>query len=205
MSGEAPEAIVVGLAFCEDRASEYFRERARWFTPTPWVPPEISGVKDVEASECGRALEHWRFIGEQLLPRLLTDYRVSERWFFGHSFAALFGLRRLFDEPTTFDKWLLASPSIWWDERSILSFEKAYAESHPDLQAKVIMTVGEQEAAMFDETFGMVRNAKSLTDTLNDRKYPNLGLINQVLPGEGHSSTIGASISFGLRMLMLNS
>ncbi len=58
MGGEAPEAAVVGLSFSDRSMGEYLRQRARWYTPTPWVPPEITGVKGIEAHECGRAAEY---------------------------------------------------------------------------------------------------------------------------------------------------
>ena len=145
MAGEAPEAIVVGVSFAEDRMSEYMRQRARWFSPTPWEPPEAAGVKDISAEECGRADEHMGFVIDQLLPWLDAQHTTGDRWFYGHSFAALFGLRILFETPSTFNKWILASPSIWWDNRSIMAFEQRYAMNNDDLPASVFFSTGERE------------------------------------------------------------
>ncbi|MEM7276397.1 MAG: alpha/beta hydrolase-fold protein [Actinomycetota bacterium] len=141
MSSEAPEAAVVGLSFDVDSMGEYLRQRARWFTPTPWVPPTITGVRGVTADECGRADELLRFIEDQALPaaeaRLAEHVEPSERWLIGHSFSALFGLTALFRGQTRFDKWLLASPSIWWDDRAVLAIEAAHAAANDDLRAAV--------------------------------------------------------------------
>jgi predicted alpha/beta superfamily hydrolase len=207
MGGEAPEAAVVGLSFNDRSMGEYLRQRARWYSPTPWVPPEITGVKGVRAEECGRAAELLTFIRERLLPTVEADHLggvpVAERWLVGHSFSALFGLRALFDDPTAFDKWLLASPSIWWDDRAVLAGEVAWAEANDDLPAEVFLCYGEQEAdPAADPRFRMGANVEELVATLRDRGYPGLRLAHRVLPGDGHSSSIGAAVSHGLRALV---
>lgn len=207
MGGEAPEAAVVGLSFTDPSMGEYLRQRARWYTPTPWVPPEITGVKGVVAEECGRAAELLAFIRGTVMPTVEADHLaglgVSERWLIGHSFSGLFGLRALFDDPTAFDKWLLASPSIWWDDRAVLVGERAWAEANDDLPASVFLCYGEQEGEIGpDPRFRMGANVEELVDTLEARGYPGLRLRHRVLPGDGHSSSIGAAISHGLRALV---
>ncbi len=209
MSAEAPEAAVVGLSFATDSMGEYLRERARWYTPTPWVPPTITGVKNVTAEECGRAEDLLGFIRDQLLPTVIADrlggLAVTERWLVGHSFSALFGLRTLFEAPDLFDKWLLASPSIWWDDRAVLAHEAAYAAANDDLPAAVFTCYGEAEAvAASDEEayFGMGANVEELVATLRSRSYEHLELSHRVLPGDGHASSVGAAISHGLRALV---
>jgi len=198
MSGEAPEAIVVSVSFTDDKMSDYLRSRAQWFSPTPWVPPEITGVKGVKAEDTGHALIYLAFVRDQLLRRLVADYRVSERWLVGHSFSGLFGLRTLFADPTLFDKYLLASPSIWWDDRAILAIEAESALG--DVSAKLFMTAGAEEDSLGGE-FNMCGNVIELAKILNDRRYPNLELSHAMLPTDSHSSTIGAAISRGLRYL----
>ena len=210
MSGEAPEAVVVGLSFADRSMGEYLRQRARWYTPTPWVPPAVTGVKGVTADECGRADDLVGFVSRQLLPVVEAEHlgglQVSERWLIGHSFSALFGLRALFTRPTLFDKWLLASPSIWWDDRAILRTEADRAATGDDLPATVFTCHGAEEDAPDGPAeegiqFSMGANVRHLVDTLQARGYPGLTLSHQVLPGDGHTSSIGAAVSKGLRAL----
>ena len=199
MSREAPEAVVAGLGFATDRMSEYLRQRARWLTPTPWVPPTATGVKGVEAHECGRAAEHTTFVVDQLLPFLEGTYRTSERTLVGHSFSALFALRLLLLEPATFRRYLLASPSIWWDDRAVLEIESERARTETDLAAQVFLSAGSLESG--DPPFDMAPNVEELAGRLRSRGYPSLDLDHQVMPGDAHSSTIGAAVSKGLRSL----
>lgn len=207
MGGEAPEAAVVGLSFTDTSMGEYLRQRSRWYTPTPWVPPEVTGVKGIEASECGRAAELLAFILDHLLPVIEADHLggtpISERWLVGHSFSALFGLQTLFTAPDAFDKWLLASPSIWWDERAVLETERAWAAANDDLSAEVYLCYGATEGdETSDPRFRMGANVEELAKTLRSRSYPGLTLSHRVLPDDGHSSSIGAAISHGLRSLV---
>jgi len=200
MSGEAPEAIVVGLSFNDQSMSAYLRSRARWFCPTQWVPPEIVGVKGAQAEDIGHALTYLAFIRDHVLPRLEADFRISERWLVGHSFSGLFGFRTLFAEPELFDKYLLASPSIWWDSTVIFDIEAEYAAGNDDLQAKVFLTAGEDEDLLGGE-FNMCNNVEDMVDRLKGRGYRSLLVSHEILAGESHSSTIGGAISSGLRRL----
>lgn len=211
MSKEAPEAAVIGLSFSDTSMGEYLRQRARWYTPTPWVPPPVTGVRGVTAEECGRAADLQRFVIEQLLPAVesnrLGGVPAGERWLIGHSFSALFGLHILFTAPSTFDKWLLASPSIWWDDRAILRWEADHAAASDDLPTTVFTCHGESEAEPevgndSGVAFRMAANLEELVATLTDRAHPSLTLTHQVLPGDGHASSVGAAISKGLRALV---
>jgi predicted alpha/beta superfamily hydrolase len=135
------------------------------------------------------------------MPRLAADYRVADRWLVGHSFSGLFGLRVLFTEPDLFDKYLLASPSIWWHDRAILELEEAHAAAHDDLAARVFLSAGDLEDDQFGQAYRMGGNVRELTGRLAGRGYANLEISHVVLPEENHSSTIGAAISHGLRAL----
>ena len=199
MSDEAPEAIVAGLSFTDTSMSSYLRSRARWFSPTEWVPPEVTGVKDVQPEDTGHALTYLGFIRDQVLPRLRLDWKFSQTWLVGHSFSGLFGLRVLFREPTLFDKYLLASPSIWWDDRTMLDTEADYAATNDDLPARVFLSAGRDEDLMTG--FDMCENTVEMATRLERRAYPGLDITHRILPSESHSSTIGAAVSHGVRYL----
>ncbi len=198
MSGEAPEAMVVGVGFAEDSMGEYLRQRARWLTPTPFEPPPASGVKGLIADDCGRAEVLHGFLRDQLLPSIEAENAIAERWFVGHSFSGLFGVRALLSEPSLFDKWLLASPSIWWDDRAILELEASFAERNDDLVADVFVSAGENER---ESSFSIVDDALGFVEALNGRGYPSLRASSHVLAGDAHSNCIGNAVSKGLRAL----
>ncbi len=197
---DAPEAIVVGVSFDEDNPAELVRERARWYSPTAWVPPPEVGAGDIDASSAGRALELAHFLTHQVLPMIDAGLRTNDaRWFVGHSFSALFGLRVLLDQPDLFSRLLFMSPSVWWDSRAILDMEAtsdwAGAARSPE---RIFVTVGEDEYAA---PFNMKKNAEELVERLQQRCGADAAVGYAVQPGTNHSSSVFNAICTGLRFL----
>lgn len=199
LSREAPEAVVAGVAFVVDDMETYLQHRARFLTPTQWVPPEFTGVRGVIVDETGRAADYLAFLERQVLPLLADRYRIGERTLLGHSFSGLFGLRTMLLRPELFDRYLLASPSIWWDGRAILDVEEQVAAERDDLAAAVFLSAGSRETRGMPED--MLTNVALCADRLEGRGYPSLRVDRAVLDGDDHSSSIGAAISKGLRSL----
>lgn len=189
MERTVTDAIVVGISFAETEMAEYLRLRARWFSPSEFVPPEII-VSGVAAEETGRALELADFVEAQVLPWVDEEFRTTaDRTLVGHSFSALWGLRVMFDRPL-FDAAVLASPSIWWDDSSILQFADT-------LHAKTLfLTAGETENVA---PFNMIDRASALAAELDERD--GIRAHFETMLGEGHSSNAMISISRGLRWL----
>lgn len=95
-------------------------------------------------------------------------------------------------------RYLLGSPSIWYDNKLIIQTEQTYAKQHPDLPAELFFSVGELEEEV---NAGMVRNMLELTSILKSRKYRNLSLDWVLLDGETHMSAPGVCFRRGLRYL----
>ena len=66
---------------------------------------------------------------------------------FGHSLGGLFVLHTMYKHPDAFQTWLALSPSVWWDDRSVLKDEPGFVDwvktTHPDL--KLFVAVGRLE------------------------------------------------------------
>jgi predicted alpha/beta superfamily hydrolase len=62
------------------------------------------------------------FLRTELFPFVEANYRgdPERRILSGWSFGGLFGLHTLFRQPESFSDYLILSPSIWWDEKTIL-------------------------------------------------------------------------------------
>jgi len=205
MGGEAPEAVVVGVSFTDASMTDYLTSRARWFSPTAWVPPVETGIKNAVAAEMGQAAAYLDFLTKTLVPMLQSEHDVAtgERWLVGHSFSGLFGLRTLFTQPDAYDAYLLASPSIWWDDRAILEIESKWAEVNDNLAARLFLSAGLDELASREDgdEFRMRANVEDLAAQLVDRAYPGLAIEHKIFADESHNSTIGAAVSAGLRSL----
>ena len=76
-----------------------------------------------------------------------ANYRAdsARRIFAGHSYGALFGAHVLLTEPAMFERYVLSSPSLWFDQRVMFERERRYAATHADLPAKVFLSIGSYE------------------------------------------------------------
>lgn len=85
-----------------------------------------SDPEDVKlAPTSGGAAAYRRFLVEEVKPWIAAHYRVSGRTgLIGESLAGLFAVETCLRAPGSFDDYIAASPSLWWD-RQALSREAA--------------------------------------------------------------------------------
>ena len=109
----------------------------------------------------------------------------------------------LFSRTADYDRYLVGSPSIWWNEGKLFEDEAAYADAHEDMKADVFISVGALEEAVNPEPDDsrMVSNTVEMAERLRTRGYPNLRLTEHVFESETHLSVIPATMSRGLRAL----
>src|SRR6201999_1983766 len=89
----------------------------------------------IRRSHAGRSAFFLRFIKEELKPYIQKNYRAStDAVYAGMAIGGVFGLYVLFHEPETFKRYLIASPSIWYDSTVLFKYEKEYVQTHHDLK-----------------------------------------------------------------------
>ena len=190
---ELPKAIVVGVAHDDPSYKNVIQQRAMDFTTTAADAPPLTGVR-VPGEELGGAESFRQWLESDLIPLLRAQYQISEITFVGHSFSALFGVHVLFERSTMFDHYLLASPSVWWDDQIMFGKEQERYETGESLNAHVFMSKGELET---DE----LSFQKDFHDQLASRGYDELRLHWQLFPNENHLSVVPVALSHGLRVL----
>ena len=83
------------------------------------------------------------------------------------SLGGLFGLYTLFNQPDTFNRYIVGSPSIWWGDRAIMKDAEEFVASEKAPDAKVFMSVGAlEERGGEDASFAMVTNMFQLETLL---------------------------------------
>ena len=188
---ELPKAIVVGVAHDEPSYKNVIQHRAMHFTTTAADAPPLTGVR---GDQLGGAEQFRQWLEADLIPLLRSQYRISEITFVGHSFSALFGVHVLFESSAMFDHYLLASPSVWWDDQVMFDKERERYATGGSLHAHVFMSKGDLET---DE----LSFQKEFHDQLASRRYDGLRLHWQLFPNENHLSVVPVSLSHGLRVL----
>jgi predicted alpha/beta superfamily hydrolase len=210
---ELPELIVVGIAYPVGSGIETLSLRWRDMTPTDTgVEAYNSGMKSGVPSSpdyvgAGGAEAFLQLIQEELIPLINSEYQTDsdDRAYMGDSLGGLFGLYALFHKPETFKRYIIGSPSIWWDQNVTFSFESDYAAKNDDLPARVFMGVGELEESPENAGPAMVTNVKKMKDLLTGRDYPGLELTTHIFEGETHLSVVAMNLVRGLKTVFADS
>jgi predicted alpha/beta superfamily hydrolase len=210
---EIPEAIIVGIDYPVSDLREALGFRFRDLTPSDdndWLDENIEGfskffgVENLETDGTGGANKFFQFIQEELMPFIEGNYRVNpdDKALSGGSLGGLFALYVLFHQPNAFNRYLIASPSIWWDNNVTFEYEEKYSAENTDLTATVFMSVESLEEPEDESSeSGMRTNMLKLSRKLEDRNYKNLRLKTHVFDDETHASVGPAAISRGLRVI----
>ena len=198
--------ILVGLSYAKGETPEYSRRRD--YTPT--ANGDKEAVSDMLSAPpvYGEAEVYRKFIAEEVFPLVQKKYRADMKRaiYAGHSYGGLFGLHVLFTAPSMFEKYIIGSPSLWFDRRVAFATERSYAKAHSDLPAKVFMAVASYETLNFssddpryNKTVDMVRDLQAMEHVLASRGYKSLDVTSIVIPDEDHLTVFPAVITRGLK------
>ncbi|MEM7340746.1 MAG: alpha/beta hydrolase-fold protein [Actinomycetota bacterium] len=192
LSRVLPEAVVVAVSHSDTDLKALMQSRAIDFTPTEATAPPETGVR-VPAHEVGKAAMFRRALVDEIIPEISQRYRVNDdHTVVGHSFSALFALDTLLHEPSAFSRWVLASPSVWWDDRVMFPREAAHAEATSDIAGRVFMSAAGDEGVGYD-------GHRLFYEQFAARAYPSLDLRWEEFPGESHFSVLAPAIGRGLQ------
>jgi uncharacterized protein len=197
-TNEVKDMIIVGVGYPTNDILESTVNRTPDYTPTRDTAFENMLKKDMKMSvKTGGAENFLIALKQDIFPLIEKTYRTKGRGIAGHSFGALFGAYVLLHAPSTFDKYLLSSISIFWDKNIVLQQEKDfYSKGNKSMNAKVFLTVGEAETYM-----DMIPGMKQLAASLREHKYEGLKIEERVLPNETHASAFITAYNQGLRWL----
>ena len=183
--GFVPSAIIVGITW-GGKNPDYDSLRARDFTPTQ------SG----RSSRFGGGQTFLSFIKAELIPFVESRFRTAknDRALMGSSLGGLFTLYALFHEPGLFNRYVLTSPSVGWDNGVLFTDEKEYAARHTQLSARVSMAVGGLE-------MGNRGGFEKFLAQMKSRSYTGLQLEARVLENTGHSGSKAEGYARGLQFV----
>jgi hypothetical protein len=204
---DLPSFVLVGISYKSQNSMDSMSLRNRDLTPTNdkvWMATQKDMYKifgeDLPQVEAGGAKYFLDFINDEIKPFINNKYYVdtTDQTYCGFSLGGLFGLYTLFNSSNSFKRYVIGSPSIWWDDRYILKVEEEYAKKNKNLSAKVFMSIGDLEEEEGDN-FKMISNMKTLSKTLLSRKYEGLDLKTAIFEDETHCSAVSATLNRGLR------
>jgi len=165
-----PESIVVGIANID---------RKRDFT----FPTSIKKHKK-EFPTTGKSKNFINFIKNELQPFIDKNYRTdSVKTIIGQSLGGLLATEILFKSPNLFNNYIIVSPSLWWDNESLLKYtQKEYTSNK-----SIFIAVGKEGEIMENE-------AKKLYKKLQSGNKMNTELYFEFFEKQNHGDVLHLAI-----------
>ena len=184
--GQGRELIVVGVEGVD---------RKRDLTSPSTVAEDLKA-----APTSGGAARYRRFLVEELKPWIAARYRTSgETALMGESLAGLFTLETLLTSPTSFDDYVIVSPSLWW-RRGALVGEAAADLNRGDLRGRRAWLAFDEPAPPAAQAAIDRARQDRLTRRLRAARRSGLWF-RADRPGEGHGSIYHPAAVKALRAL----
>lgn len=181
----APPSIVIGIATVD---------RRRDFT----FPTSITSEKE-KFPTTGGSEKFMRFIAEELQPFVEKRFRSNgETMLIGQSFGGLLATEILFKKPELFDRYLIVSPSLWWDDGSLLEFDPQALRSSKD-PVEIYLAVGKEGLAPSEKPRVMEVDVNLLAEKIDSIQYDRITLHFDYLPEEDHATIMHQAVYNGLR------
>ena len=182
-----PKLIVVGIGYPTDDDDEIHSLREWDLLPTK------------TADGGGGGPGFLQFIQDELIPHIDATYRTipANRTLVGHSYGGLFAVYALFHATETFQRYIVISPALWYDDRLAFQYEETHATNYTDLPVDLFLAVWENEPeAEYD--LWMVTYLKEFHEVMEGRGYDGLDMEMAIIEGVGHPSCPPGAISRGL-------
>ena len=181
MTFKMPKTIVVGIANVD---------RKRDFTHQ---------TKNAELKKTypttGGSAKFIDFIEKELQPYIKASYKTNEStYLIGQSLGGLVASEILLKKPDLFSNYIIVSPSLWWDDESLLKQAPALLTGQADNKKWVYVSVGAEGKEMEEGAGGLVKAIKN-----SGKKNVMIDFVT--LPKENHATILHNSIYEALKIL----
>jgi predicted alpha/beta superfamily hydrolase len=189
-AGRVPDLLLAGVGYGAGYRQSA-NHRMRDYTPTA-----MAGETGTGGAETFR-----RALRDEIIPFLSQRFAVSphNRGITGHSLGSLFGLYAFFHPEPLFPCCLASSPSIFYDDRSVLKLEAGFARGHSALSGRLFLSVGEEDSP------SMTGDLTLLEEALAARPYAGLTVINRRFAQRDHYNVLPDAFEAGLVALYSSS
>ncbi len=199
-------AVVVGLGYADSAVLDL---SARSYD---YTPPAPGPATDERGRAEGGADHFLDFIDQQVRPLVEASWPIdrARQTFFGHSYGGLCVLHALLTRPGGFQRYVAASPSIWWRDGFVLQalpgFVDHAARQPADAPAlQLLLTQGEREARPAKQTTTPAPSSDPARDAIRRQRQnapgipalmeglrgaPGLALRYASFPGADHGSAM---------------
>jgi hypothetical protein len=183
-----PKSIVVGIANVD---------RRRDFTYPTTLEQDKKRYKTAGKSE-----KFIAFLEKELQPYIEHTYKTTpSKTIIGQSLGGLLATEISLKKPTLFNKYIIISPSIWWDNLSLLKQPSLLLEEHFKQKTDIYIGVGKEGLSPSDIPHVMEVDANLLVDKIQSTKSKNVTVYFDYLPQEDHATVTHQAIFNAMRLL----
>lgn len=173
-----PETIVVGIANIDRKRDFTFH----------------TDLKDLQKDypTTGHSDKFISFLEKELKPYIESQFKTTDTYIFGQSLGGLLAAEILLKKPEMFNNYFIISPSLWWDDESLLKQAPQLLTKIPDTKKFVYVSVGKGEHPV------MIKDAESLDDILKKSNKKNWTLEYRMMETDNHATILHRSLYEGL-------
>lgn len=173
-----PETIVVGIANIDRKRDFTFH----------------TDLKDLQKDypTTGHSDKFISFLEKELKPYIESQFKTTDKYLFGQSLGGLLATEILLKKPEMFDNYFIISPSLWWDDESLLKQAPQLLSKIPDTKKFIYVSVGKGEHKV------MVKDAQDLFETLKKTNKKNWTVEYKMMELDNHATILHRSLYEGL-------
>ncbi|MEY8758804.1 alpha/beta hydrolase [Chryseobacterium tongliaoense] len=173
-----PETIVVGIANIDRKRDFTFH----------------TDLKDLQKDypTTGHSDKFIDFLEKELKPYVENQFKTTDTYLFGQSLGGLLATEILLKKPEMFNNYFIISPSLWWDDESLLKQAGQLLSKIPDTKKFVYVSVGKGEHPV------MVKDAETFYDTLKKSNKKNWTVEYKMMETDNHATILHRSLYEGL-------
>jgi len=182
MQFKMPDFIIVGIANVDRKRDFTFH----------------TDLKDLQKDypTTGHSDKFIEFVEKELQPFINKNYKTDKtKYVIGQSLGGLLATEILLNKPELFTHYFIISPSLWWDDESLLNKANSLLAAQKDDERFVYVSVGKNEHKT------MVKDADGLYQVLKNSGKKNLKLEYNLMNDDNHATILHKSVYEGLLKL----
>lgn len=174
---QVPKSIVVGIATVD---------RRRDFTFPTTIP-----LDQKRFATAGHSDKFIAFIEKELQPFIEKKYKTTNsKTIMGQSLGGLLETEILLKKPTLFNKYVIVSPSLWWNNGSLLALDSPIFQETFNQETAIYIAVGKEGLTPTEIPRVMEVDANLLADKIKATKSKNIKVYFDYLPQENHATIL---------------
>jgi predicted alpha/beta superfamily hydrolase len=183
-----PKTIVVGIANVD---------RKRDFTYPTTLPEDIAAYPTA-----GHSDKFIAFLKAELIPFIDKKYKTTTaKTLIGESLGGLLATEILLKQPNLFSQYIIVSPSLWWDNGSLLRLNPVVPNVPDQRPVKVYIGVGKEGVWPAKIPHVMEVDANLLADKLRESENKRVAVYFDYLPQENHATISHQAVFNAFRLL----